>query len=138
MFVKGPYHNLDEIKYADSKCWFDPGARRWFDSHYGRTVYGGKYFITSEQFHDGTYHAPRKYSIRRANDDGTIDTVGEFNRIETPAIARTMVKNLIRLQHEGMTEDEAILQLMRDEYMTPYEIECAEAKIALAREKQQA
>ena len=50
----------------------------------------GCYFITSEKCHDSD---PRRYSVRRAMPDGTIETVGEFCGYLTREAARAAVKS---------------------------------------------
>jgi hypothetical protein len=81
------YASIDEIREANAQAtrdggyWFSDGAMAFFNSIVYPDIYHGRYFITSESY-DGS-DAARAYSIRRANDDGTIDTVGEFQDYET-------------------------------------------------------
>jgi hypothetical protein len=59
---------------AHGNHWFEPGAMRFFGTRIESGVIDGRYFVTSEQ----PPHGPRRFSIRCANDDATIDTVGKF------------------------------------------------------------
>jgi hypothetical protein len=47
---------------------------RWWDTVILSRVYGGRYFVTSEAPADSN----RRYTVRRALDDGTVETHGEF------------------------------------------------------------
>lgn len=82
---------------AAGRCWFDPGSMRFFRSRTGRTVYGGRYFISSEQFKP---ESPRRYTIREVSADGEVDTVGEFMAYATNAAARAEIRELL-LKKEG-------------------------------------
>lgn len=71
---------------------FDPSTMRFFRSRVGNTIYGDKYFISSEQFDE---RSPRLFSIRLVNPDGSIDTMGEFQEYSTRAQAMREVKRLL-------------------------------------------
>ena len=97
--AKGPYRTIADIKAANEAAghyWFTPDAMRWFRTRVSGGVIGGRYFVTSEQFvpYDGPPE-PRRYTVRRANDDGSIDTVGEFQAYETAAQARAAAYNAL-------------------------------------------
>lgn len=88
------YATIAEIRAADAKAghyFFGPDATRFFRTRIAPGVINGRYFITSEKFRDD---APRLYTIRRANDDGTIDTVGEFQQYKTLRAARAAARQL--------------------------------------------
>lgn len=89
------FQNIDEIKQANAASsqphWFSPDTMRFFSTRIGRTVYGGRFFITSEQ---RDYSSPRLYTIREAKPDGTIDTVGEFQGYATRAAATRQAQRL--------------------------------------------
>lgn len=89
------YENIRQIEYANTSAgqyFFSPSTMRFFRSKVAsRTVINGRYFITSEQFDDDS---PRLYTIRRANDDGTISTIGEFQQYETVTAAKAAAANL--------------------------------------------
>ena len=77
------YRTIKEIKQANKEAgqhWFDADTMRFFNSRILSPVIGGRYFVSSEKYDDGS---PRLYTIRIANDDGTIDTVGDFQGYET-------------------------------------------------------
>lgn len=113
MFQPGPYPSIQTIKNANrakGQHFFEDGTLQFFDSQIEDAVYGGRYFITSEQFHGSNgYHAPRMWTIRRVEDNGAINTVGAFNKIETLDHAIYLVEKLIARQNEGLTEDLAVL-----------------------------
>ena len=56
--------------------YFDAKTMRDFKSCVLPTLYGGRYFLTSERF-DGD---SRKYTVRECQ-DGEIETIGEFNTL---------------------------------------------------------
>ena len=74
--------------------WFEPATMRYFGSRVGSKVYGGQYFISSEQY----FHTePRLYTIRKVTySDGRmeIDTVGEFQQYATRAEAEAAIKQI--------------------------------------------
>ena len=81
------YKTISEIKAqnkANGYYFFSPDTMRFFNGKTHRGVYGGKYFVTSEQFVSlsGRKH-PRKYTIRMAHSDGAIDTVDTFQKFST-------------------------------------------------------
>lgn len=104
------YTSLQEIKDANRRAgyhWFDTCATGFFGSRYGSTIYGGRYFISSEPF---AWEGPRVYTIREALPDGSIDTVSLIdpnnpgilhNHYETRAQAVAAVKRLLVSQKEA-------------------------------------
>jgi hypothetical protein len=72
------YTSVLEIKQAAAlgpdKYFFTPGAMRYFNSRISETIYGGRYFVTSERPPSG----PRRYTVRRINDDRSIEDVSGF------------------------------------------------------------
>ena len=81
---------------------FDDDTRRFFLSRIGQTLYGGRFFVTSERSGFGL-ETPRRYSVRFACDDGTIDTLwddseaGGFLHYATGDQARRAAKRAARL-----------------------------------------
>lgn len=63
--------------------WFGSDNTRFFQSRYGRTVYGGRFFTTSERPPGGE----RKYTVREIADNGDVETLGEFYSHNTRAAA---------------------------------------------------
>lgn len=64
---------------------FSAGATRFFSSHYSQIAYYQPqtdcyFFVSSEQFDSKT---PRRYTVRRLNLSGGVDTIGDFQQYET-------------------------------------------------------
>jgi len=72
--------------------WFDPATKRFFRSRIGSTLYGGKYFVSSEQFDDDS---PRLYTIRCVYPRGSIGTVGRFQEYASRSDAIRAIKHLL-------------------------------------------
>lgn len=71
------YTTMDDVQVANRAIgnhWFDRSTMRFFKTRIESRLIAGHRFVTSEQGPDGR----RRYSIRDAQPDGTIDTVGEF------------------------------------------------------------
>lgn len=69
------FTTIAEIKRANREAgfyFFSPSAMRFFGSRVLPTVYGGRYFVTSEQ----PPHGPRAYAVRRIGADGDVTTIG--------------------------------------------------------------
>jgi hypothetical protein len=90
------YDTIEQIKEANRQAglhWFEPNTLRFFRSRVGHNVYGGRYFISSEQF---SFDSERLYSIRIAYEDGRIDTIGEFQQYKTWKAAYKAVQQLLQ------------------------------------------
>lgn len=72
---------------------FDRSTNLFFRSRVESALYGGHYFVTSEQYAgiDGT-ERPRKFTVRRANDDGSIKTIGDFQQYRSVEDARLVAR----------------------------------------------
>jgi len=84
------FFTIRQIKEANKSAgmhWFEPATLRFFGSRIHKRVYYGKFFITSERCRWEGGDNRRLYSIRQANEDGSIDTVGEFQAYATKAQA---------------------------------------------------
>lgn len=84
-----PYEvSFDEVRAKARGHFFDRESTRFFKSSYPQTAWlaedGSYYFVTGERFEN----LPRKYTVRRMNPDGTIDTVGEFQQYYSRSAAR--------------------------------------------------
>lgn len=94
------FDSIDDIIRANQDAgyhFFEKSARRFFDSHVGQTVYGGRYFVTSEQFRPLIGHPhPRLYTVRRTCADGHIETVGEFQQHASREAAIREIKRLLK------------------------------------------
>jgi hypothetical protein len=91
------FDTIADIRAANARAghhFFEPATMRFFRSRIESTVYGGRYFVTSEQFAMGAHKDPRRFTVRMANDDGTIDTVGEFQAYSTLEVARATAREL--------------------------------------------
>ena len=86
---------IREIKKANEEAgqhWFSEGAINFFNSKFGRRIYGGRYFISSEAY---DYNAPRRYTIREAEEDGTVNTVGEFQEFDNHSQALNRIHQML-------------------------------------------
>lgn len=85
---------LADVKNANRAAgmhWFDRDTTRFFRTRIESKLLAGDYFITSEAYSDT---APRLYSIRQAQPDGGIETIGRFQGYTTKAAAQEAVKKL--------------------------------------------
>lgn len=93
--VKPRYRYMDDIRKRNAAAgghWFEPSTLRFFSSRVQEAFYGSKdgraYFVTSER----GPHGPRAYSVRVAQLDGSIDTVGEFQGYRTGQAAHAAAR----------------------------------------------
>lgn len=110
------YLTIEEIKEANRKLggvWFD---QSFFNSIVHPEVYGGTYFISSEQDTYGltiqgethwAWNGERRYSLRKANPNGSISTVGGFGEFATLTEAQAMAREYEagRIQHSDAAND---------------------------------
>lgn len=75
---------------------FDSDTMRFFRSRVLRTVFGGRYFVTSEQFVMRAYAGPRRYTVRAVTSDGNVTTIGEFQAYATARDAAKAARALAR------------------------------------------
>lgn len=78
LLAKG-HATMDDIRRANEDAgqhWFQPAAMRFFRSRVSDGVYGNGYFVSSERGPD----MARRYTVRKALPDGSIDQVGEFQQ----------------------------------------------------------
>jgi hypothetical protein len=79
---------LRELNERNGGCWFERGSMKFFGTRIESGIIRGRFFVTSEQ----PPHGARKYSVRKFDNKGRIDTVGEFcgysSRREALAAAR--------------------------------------------------
>ena len=86
------YNSIDEIRSANRNAgrhFFDESTLRFFYSRIHDGVYEGRYFITSEK---GPTNV-RYYTVRRANEDATITTMGEFQNYGTHRDAQDAIED---------------------------------------------
>lgn len=82
------FSTIDEIKFANKNAgfkFFREDTLEFFGSKILNKVYGGRFFVTSELNFEGN---ERYYTLRVADIDGDIDTVGEFNQYPTEWAAK--------------------------------------------------
>jgi hypothetical protein len=92
------YRTIAEIEAANRayatahgrEFFFAPGPMHFLATRVYDPVYGGRFFITSEQYlasehanAQGTKDGPRRFSIRMCDIDGSIATIGEFRGYAT-------------------------------------------------------
>lgn len=96
--VEPHYRTLEDIRRRNAALghhWFSADTMRFFSSRVQERIYvakdGRAFFVTSERSggcnpgsYDIRYTVPRRlYTVRVANLDGSIDTVGEFQQYTT-------------------------------------------------------
>jgi len=87
------FETIDEIKTANAEAgyfWFSPETLRFFSSRISTKVYGGRYFVSSEKEYDGA----RRYTVREARSDGSINTVSKFGEFTTLRDAESEARRL--------------------------------------------
>lgn len=97
------YYTIEEIVQDHRRIgghFFDRAALRFFNSRIGSSIYGGRFFITSEQFDRD--RSPRLYTIRECR-NGRIEDLGDFQQYATGAAARAAIRRHL----EKLTEEVA-------------------------------
>lgn len=88
--VRGVIEKIKRKNKEGGFEFFSEGAIYFFSSRVHTKVYGGIYFVTSEK----TPSSRRAYTVRRALEDGDIETVGEFMQYSTRQKAHAAAKRL--------------------------------------------
>jgi hypothetical protein len=70
---------------------FDPDTLRWWGSRVSSKLYGGRFFVTSEL---SFCRDDRRYTVRFACDDGTVETIGEFRKYASWSGAHAAARRL--------------------------------------------
>lgn len=93
--VRPEYRYIDDIKKrnkARGDHWFSPGNMRFFSSRVQSSIYvakdGRAYFVSSER----SPNDRRAYSVRVAELDGSINTVGDFQAYKTGRAAHAAAR----------------------------------------------
>lgn len=94
---------IPEIRLRNKEAghhFFNRETIAFFNSRVSEVVYG-RYFVTSEQFvaSDGTAD-DRRYTVRRFNDDYSIDTIGEFQQYASRVEALLEAKRLANIEDD--------------------------------------
>lgn len=77
------FNSMKEVKEANEAIgnhWFSEGAMAFFNSVIETELIGRRYFVTSERME---LSHPKQYTIREACEDGTIETVGDFQEFDS-------------------------------------------------------
>jgi hypothetical protein len=88
------YLTIAEIKAANKAAgdyFFEPDTLKFFRSVVHPVVYGGTYFVTSEQ----APYDSRRWTVRAADPDGSISTVGDFQEYRNPKDAISAAEALV-------------------------------------------
>jgi hypothetical protein len=88
--VTYPFRSMYDVRQANDRAgyhWFSEDTLRWFRGRVSESLYGGRYFVSSEQNSGMGRSYPRLYTVREAVPDGGIETVGEFQGFSTSAKA---------------------------------------------------
>lgn len=88
---------LSEIRTANRQrghYFFEPATLRFFKSRCSEQTYG-RHFVTSEKGPDNV----RAWSVRRCEEDGSIETVGEFQGYDSLAKALLAAKRADAEEH---------------------------------------
>ena len=94
--MNGDYIDMNTVERKHNGHWFSPGAKRFFSSRicqYAIEIDGKNYFVSSEQF---DYKSPRLYTVRVQDENGDIDTVGEFQQYQTSTQAWGAIKRMVK------------------------------------------
>lgn len=80
---KSRFDSIEDVVTANREAgnhFFDADTMAFFDSRIESELIKGRYFVTSEL---APHDEVRRYTLREASDDGTIDTVGDFYSHDT-------------------------------------------------------
>lgn len=82
------FDNMAHVKCANRNLghhFFDADTLRFFSSRVHDDLYGGRFFVTSERddypsSYGAVWDGERRYTVRCANADGSIETVSTFGQ----------------------------------------------------------
>ena len=97
------FSNMADVRNANRELghhFFDRDTMRFFDSKIVGALIGGRYFITSERFNA---ESPRLYTIRKAQPNGDVGTVGAFQQYRTREAAYAEAKAMAKGQNLDVT-----------------------------------
>lgn len=92
----GVYLTMADVRAANKAAghhWFEPGTMRFFSSRILANTLRNGYFVTSERF---DANSPRRYTVRKVEESGAIDTVGELQQYATAAQAKAAITKLVQ------------------------------------------
>lgn len=87
--------SMNEVERKHNGHWFSKDSMRFFKSRLPQDAYkigDLYYFISSEQYMSD----PRAYTLRVMTEDGTIDSVGEFQEHATKARAKSALRAIVK------------------------------------------
>lgn len=100
-----PFRTMDDVRLANHELghhWFEPATLRWFGSRVGSTLYGGRFFTTSERDPSGSaWNGQRRYSVREVRPDGSVDTASGFGEFASWSGADKAAQRMARESREG-------------------------------------
>lgn len=88
-------YQVETLNKSNGYHFFDADSKRFFSSRILSGIYRGVYFITSER--NGFDDYSRSFTIRMACKNGSIETIGGFNRFPTKYQAQKYIKGLPEL-----------------------------------------
>jgi hypothetical protein len=86
------FKTLAEVKAANKangNHWFERSTMRFFNSVIESRLMDGGFFITSERME---LEFPKLYTVRRADENGLIETIGRFQEYPDIELARNAVR----------------------------------------------
>ena len=90
--------SLRAYSLENGSHWFSAGAIRFFNSRFGRRVYGGRYFVSSERF---DHKSPRRYTVRMVRPGGDVQTVGAFQGFGSSRAAVRYIRAILADESEN-------------------------------------
>lgn len=94
------YKDISDIKHVNQSAgnkFFSHGAMQFFKSRICPTIYGGRYFVTSEL----VWEIGRRYSVRECSDNGSINTHHSMisSHKEAIKLAKELAQEDIVIEH---------------------------------------
>lgn len=120
---------IDEIRTANRESghhWFDADTMRFFRSRVSGPVIGNM-FVSSENDRLG---GGRRYTIRRANDDGSIETVGEFQQYGSKPAALRAIRSMAAWRDQPVPDGHGGMECQHGTPTTEFCESCLEIAIA--------
>lgn len=98
--------DVERLNASSGHHFFDADTLRFFKGRidYGYGLMFGRFFVTTEK-NEGE---PRRATLRAAMDDGSIETVGEFQQFRSPAAAEKAMqkgRTAITVKHDPYEDD---------------------------------
>ena len=95
-------HDIREANEAAGLYWFSPDTLRFFRSRISEEVYGAGYFVSSELDNFPSMpNARRRYTVRRAKPNGSIETVSRFHQYASRSAAHAAARRFAASQESG-------------------------------------